>query len=146
QSSRTIEYYHLNGKPIGEIAQFAMYHGAYDLPLIFLSGDVEACAEAEELVPGIVTAAVKEGLSREAAITLSKEKARVLIRDRIALAVSRHEDNPLLPVKWDSPYVLEKRYLFTNEADGLDADPRYERIDAKTVRLQSDIITDIIYA
>ena len=47
---------------------------------------------------------------------------------------------------WSGPFVLEKRYLFTNEADRYDGDPRFERIDAKTVRIGSDSILDIIYA
>lgn len=146
QSSKTVEHYLLNGKPIGEIAQFALYHGASGLPLIFLSGDEAACAEAEELIPGITTAAVKEGLSRSSAITLSKEKARDLVRNRIAEAIKRYEENPIAPLVWQGPFVLEKRYLFTNVADGYDGDPRFERIDPKTVRIRSESITDIIYA
>lgn len=146
QSSRTIEYYLLNGKPIGETAQFALYHGACGLPTIFLSGDRAACDEAEELIPGITTAAVKEGLSRSSAISLSSARARDMIRLNIAEAVRKHEEEPIEPLVWPGPYVLEKRFLFTNEADRYDGDPRYERIDAKTVKIQSDSILDIIYA
>ena len=42
QNSRTVDYYKLNGRPIGEIAQVALYFGALGLPLIFLSGDADA--------------------------------------------------------------------------------------------------------
>ena len=146
QSSTTVEYYLLNGNPIGEIAQFALYHGACGLPLIFLSGDQAACQEAERLIPGITTAAVKEGLSRSAAISLSAARARDLVRTKIAEAVRAHEQTPVAPLIWPGPFVLEKRYLFTNEADRYDGDPRYERIDAKTIRIGSDSILDIIYA
>ena len=59
QSSRTINYYRLNGKLIGEIAQFGLYHGDLGLPLIFLSGEEDACIEAEDLIPEITTVAVK---------------------------------------------------------------------------------------
>ena len=146
QSSTTVEYYLLNGNPIGEIAQFALYHGACGRPLIFLSGDQAACQEAERLIPGITTAAVKEGLSRSAAISLSAARARDLVRTKIAEAVRAHEQTPVAPLIWPGPFVLEKRYLFTNEADRYDGDPRYERIDAKTIRIGSDSILDIIYA
>src|SRR3954469_772589 len=45
QSSQTIDYYKLNGKLIGEIGQIALYFGSFGLPLIFLSGESDACAE-----------------------------------------------------------------------------------------------------
>jgi D-aminopeptidase len=39
QNSRKIDFYKLNGKLIGEIAQFSLYNGALGLPMIFLSGE-----------------------------------------------------------------------------------------------------------
>ncbi len=39
QNSRRVDYYKLNGKLIGEIAQFSLYNGALGLPMIFLSGE-----------------------------------------------------------------------------------------------------------
>ncbi len=146
QSSRNVEYYKLNGKFIGEIAQWALCCGAYDVPMIFLSGDEEACKEAEELVEGIITAAVKEGMNRQSAISLAREDAHKLIKSRIKQAVRKHKENPINPVKWQGPYVLEKKFLFTEIADPTYTNPRYERIDAKTVHLKSDNILDIIYA
>ena len=146
QSSRTIECYKLNGKPIGEIAQFALSHGALGLPMIFLSGDEAACREAEALVPSVTTAAVKEGLSRQAAISLSQEQAHNLIREKVREAVRRHKENPLPPLVWKGPFTLEKRFLFTDNANPYDTDPRYERVDARTVRITSDNILDVIYA
>lgn len=145
QSSQTIEYYKLNGREIGEIAQFALYHGAFGLPLVFLSGDSEACKEAEQLISGIVTAEVKVGMSRQSAISLSKERSRKLIRERIAEAVASHKKNPIPPLVWDGPFELEKRFLFTENADGFQNNALYERVDAKTVRRRSDSILDIIY-
>lgn len=145
QSSRHIDSYTLNGKPIGEIAQFALYCGGLGLPLIFLSGDHAACQEVEELIPGITTATVKQGLSRESAITLSKEASRDLIRRRIQLAIQRQERDPLPPLVWDPPYVLEKRYFHTDTADRAAAEPGVERVDAQTVRVRGDDILDVIY-
>ena len=59
QSSRHIDYYKLNDKPIGEIAQWALYCGALGLPMIFLSGDNDACREVEDLIPGVTTVETK---------------------------------------------------------------------------------------
>lgn len=145
QSSQSIDSYTLNGKPIGEIAQFALYQGALGLPLIFLSGDEAACAEAEELIPGIATASVKKGLSRNSAISLSAQEAGRRIREGVKTAIKRQEENPLPALTWPGPYVLEKRYFHTDSADSAASAADVERIDSQTVRIRSDSITDIIY-
>ncbi len=145
QNSRAIDYYKLNGKPIGEIAQMALYCGALGLPFIFLSGDVAACQEAEALAPGVGTVAVKEGMGRAAAISLSAVEARRRIRAGIKLAVENHLARPIPPVVWQQPYVLEKRFFHTDAADAASAGPDVERVDSQTVRLRGDDILDIIY-
>jgi D-amino peptidase len=145
QSSQSIDAYTLNGKPIGEIAQWALYCGALGIPVIFLSGDHAACREIEALIPGIVTAAVKQGLSRTSAITLSKEASRELIRTQIRAALEKHLVNPIPPLVWEPPYVLEKRFFHTHSADIAEGQPGVERVDSQTVRLRSDDILDLIY-
>lgn len=145
QNSRTIEYYQLNGRKIGEIAQFALFCGALGLPLIFLSGEQDACLEAQDLVPGIVTAAVKQGLSRGSAITLSAPEAQRLIRAGVQKAVQQQRAQPLPPLTWPGPYTLEIRYHFTSDADARAAHPLAERLDSQTVRFYSGSILDIIF-
>ena len=146
QNSKSIESYTLNGEPIGEIAQFALYHGSLGLPLIFLSGDEEACREAEALAPGIVTAAVKQSLSRNSAISLAAPAARDKIRQGVQRALRAQAQAPLEPFSRPGPYVLEKRFFHTDAADGAAAAaPDAERVDARTVRFRSEDIRDIIY-
>lgn len=145
QNSRTVDYYKLNDRPIGETAQIALYFGALGLPLIFLSGDTDACREAEALVPGIVTAAVKEGVGRGAAISLSAAAARSRIRAGIEAAVRQQARAPIPPLVWPGPYVLEKRFFHTDVADAAASQPGCERVDSQTVRLRGDDIRDIIY-
>ena len=144
QSSATIDYYRLNGKPIGEIAQFALYQGDLGLPLIFLSGDEAACREAEDLVPDITTAAVKQSLSRNSAISLSIQESHRRIREGVEKALRRQMTDPIPPLVWPGPFTLEKRFFHTDSADaaaGADA----ERIDGQTVRIRADRIRDIVY-
>ncbi|MBN2448859.1 MAG: M55 family metallopeptidase [Lentisphaeria bacterium] len=145
QSSRAIDRYTLNGKPIGEIAQFALYHGDLGLPLIFLSGDEEACREAEDLVPSITTTAVKRSLSRNCALSLSLDESHRLIRAGILTAVERHRCHPVLPLVWPGPYTLEKRFFHTDDADAAAAQRGAERVDGQTVRFRGESIRDIIY-
>jgi D-amino peptidase len=145
QSSRAIDYYKLNGQPIGELAQFALYCGGLGLPLIFVSGDDVTCREAEALIPGIATAAVKQGLSRDSAISLAAPEARRRIRETSQRAVEQHRLRPLAPLVWEGPYVLEKRFFHTDDADAAAAQPGADRVDSQTVRLCSATILDIIY-
>ena len=145
QSSQTIDYYKLNGTPIGEIAQIALYFGSFGLPLIFLSGEIDACTEVEALVPNITTVSVKQGLGRGAAISLSAQEARRLIREGMRQAIEKQRTDPIAPLVWPAPYVLEKRYFHTDVTDGVASQPGVERVDSQTVRLHSDNIRDIIY-
>lgn len=145
QSSRTIDWIRLNGAPIGEIAQGALYRGAAGLPLIFLSGEEDACHEAEALVPHIITANVKKGLSRGSAISLAAQAARELTREQARRAVEQHRQSPIAPVSWPGPYTLEKRFFQTDSADAAAALPGMERVDGKTVRIRGENIREVIY-
>jgi D-aminopeptidase len=98
------------------------------------------------LVPGIITTAVKTGLSRQSAICLSKEEAGKRIGAGIAEAIKRHIENPFKPVVWDGPFTLEKRYFTSQQADQALKDSRYKRLDSQTVVITLDKIEDIIYA
>jgi len=145
QSSTSITYYKLNGQMIGETAQWALFCGHFGVPLIFLSGDHAACAEAEALVPGIVTAAVKRGLARESAISIAPEAAQELIRRQVRQAVRNHRHRPLPPVKMDPPYELEVRFTDAQHATNALAGGRWEKVDDRTVRRRAQDIVSIIY-
>ena len=145
QSSRSIDAITLNGTPIGETAQFALYCGGLGVPTIFLSGDDAACCEAESLIPGMTMVAVKQGLSRNAAISLSAVEARRLIREGVERAVLAQRQEPLDPLVWEGPYVLEKRFFHTDTADRAAEAPDVARVDAQTVRIEDDDIVSLIY-
>ncbi len=145
QNSRAIDYYKLNGRKVGELAQFALFCGAVGVPMIFLSGEEDACREAEAFIPGIVTAPVKQGLGRHSAISLSAPEAHRRIREGVIQAIQRHSTNPIPPMVWEGPYELEIRYFSTSDADARAAQPGVERIDSQTVRINSQTIINIIY-
>jgi D-amino peptidase len=145
QNSQSVDYYRLNGRLIGEIAQFALYAGSFGVPLIYLSGELDACQEAEALIPGITTTSVKQGLGRGVAISLSAGEARSRIRAGIRQAIERQRAEPIAPLHWPEPYVLEKRFFHTHIADQAAMQPGVERIDGQTVQYRGDRICDLIY-
>ena len=145
QNSQKIDYYKLNERKIGEIGQFALFCGALGVPLIFLSGEEDACQEAQALIPGIETAAVKQGLGRGSAISLSAPEAHRRIRTGATRAIERQRSSPIPPLRWEGPYTLEIRYFSTSDADTRTGQPGVERVDSQTVRMASQSITDLIY-
>lgn len=88
----------LNDVQIGEIGMNAYMAGYYNVPVIMLAGDDCACREIEELIPGVTTATVKEAISRSAAKTMHPEKAKLLLKDKVAEAIQNMENvKPLTP-------------------------------------------------
>lgn len=145
QNSLLIDSITINGTLVGEIAQWALYWGAAGMPFIFLSGEEDACAEARALIPEIETVAVKRGLSRNSAISVSPAEARRLIASGVTRAVDRHRGVPVPPTTWPGPYVLEKRFFYTDTADAAADSPDAERVDSQTVRFRSADIRSLVY-
>jgi D-amino peptidase len=109
-SSLTVEYYKLNGRPIGEFGMRAYMAGTlFGVPTVFLSGDDKAVAEARALVPALVGVATKEGLGLESALSLAPGRARRLIREGAARAAELARDRRIPPVKLAPPYEWEVR-------------------------------------
>ncbi len=140
-SSRDIDEMRLNGVPIGEFGLRTYLAGHFDIPVVMLTGDEAACREARAMVPNIVTVAVKEGISRTLALTLSPAKARAMIREGAFEALT-HRDRvkPIPPPP--PPYRLEIRYLRAESAER-SANGGARRVDLTTVAYESDDFLDI---
>ncbi|HNS32310.1 MAG TPA: M55 family metallopeptidase [bacterium] len=119
----------INGLSIGEFGQVTLCAGELDIPVIFGSGDRAFCKEAAELVPGIETVVVKEGMTsgsgeectaeeygtrNNAAVHLHPEVARQLIREGAGKALNRFRKEKFGVVKLQPPYEL----VYTFRADG----------------------------
>jgi len=143
-SSSEIDWIQINGHAIGEIGIMALWAGIKSVPLIFLSGDEEACAEAKREIPGIATAAVKKGLSSNAEITLSAPAACNLIRRAITAAVGAHRAKPVPPLILDPPFQLDIRWKTTALADTVEHQTGCERIDDQTVAFTSPRLLDVL--
>ena len=136
--SKSIKAYRVNGREVGEMELVAYLAGDLGFPWIFTSGDSHACREAEQWVPGIVTAAVKEGLSDLSAIHLAPVDARKLIRERIREAVAHAGEVEPLVAK--PPVVME---VENREPGPVTLRPGAERVDAFTVRWTGQSLWDV---
>src|SRR6266852_276673 len=132
-SSLGIQTMRMNGKPVGEIETRAALAGAFNVPVIFLSGDQAAAEDLRAIVPDAELAVVKEGFSNYACQTLSAEAARNLITESATRASSKI--GQIKPYKIEGPVTIQIEYT-TRNALGTDAHvrPGAEIIDARTIR------------
>jgi D-amino peptidase len=132
-SSLGIQNMRLNGKPIGEIGTVSALAGAFDIPVILLTGDQAAADEMRAIVPETETAVVKEGLQRYACISLSAPSARDLIRASARRAMTKI--GQIRPYKIAGPATIEIEHT-TRSSLGVDAGrvPGATQIDDRTIR------------
>jgi D-amino peptidase len=140
-SGSTIESIVINGKKVGETGINAAIAGYYEVPLIFLSGDLAVTKEAKKIVPNIVTVAVKEAVGRNAANCIHPELAREKIRLGVKEALEKR--NMIKPFVFEAPIKAEVKYISSVMADAVEFMPMSERIDGKTVRF---VLNDYIKA
>jgi len=116
-SSRTVEYYRLNGQPIGEFGMRAAMAGTlFEIPTLFCSGDDKAVAEAQAVVPALVGVTTKVGMGRESARSLSPAVARARIASGAAAACHLVRQGRIAPFRILPPYVFEVRVLAGQES------------------------------
>jgi D-amino peptidase len=133
----------LNGRVTGEIGLNASLCGHFGAPVLMLSGDQTAAAEAAEWIPGIEQAVVKQATSRYAAIALPPEKTAELIRAAAEQAVRRfmagEGPQPLQP---STPVTVAVEFMTSGMADSAALVPGARRLEARKVEITSpDMLT-----
>ncbi|MBN1347015.1 MAG: M55 family metallopeptidase [Phycisphaerae bacterium] len=130
QNSVAWNHLWINGRRAGEIAQCAISLGGFDIPVVMVTGDDGACAEARDwLGEEIVTVQVKQGLSREGALMLSPKRARELIRQGVMEALGKA--SVVKPLKPDFPLTLRFQFKDSKIVDTYRGEAR--TIDACTI-------------
>jgi D-amino peptidase len=108
----------INGISMPEAGINAFIAGYYNVPVIFLSGDLAICEQAENLFGEIETVAVKEGIGK-AALNLHPDVAYEKIKKGVETALSNL--NKFKPYKLKPPYkmvlTLKKEELVNEKAN-----------------------------
>ena len=100
-------HYYVNGVEFGEIAiDAALSTEQYGKPIIMVSGDDKACAEAKLFLPWVTTCEVKRGLDFDKAVLLSPARARALMRERTIEAIENLKNAKLFPLT--APVTVEQ--------------------------------------
>jgi len=79
----------LDGAPVGEGGLNAAVAAEHGVPVVLVTGDDRACAEADSYAPDAVTVAVKECVSRYAAICLPPARSAALLRAGAEAAMAK---------------------------------------------------------
>jgi D-amino peptidase len=138
-SSSCVANVWLNGQPVGEIGWNASVCGHYGVPVIMISGDQTACAEAVALLGAVETAEVKQARGRMAAECLPPEVARQKIREAAARAVrGLRAGQATEPLHLQTPLRLTLELVTSDMADRAAILPGAERLEGKRVEIMLD--------
>jgi D-amino peptidase len=138
-SSRRVANLWLNDILIGEYGLNAAVAGHFNVPVLMLTGDQTACAQASQLLGNIETAVVKIALSRMAAECLPPQVTEELIQNSARKAIKRLKagDAPK-PFIVASPVHVTIDYNSSDQADQAALFPGSKRQDGRRLTFTAD--------
>ena len=138
-SSARLAGVHLNGTAMPESGINAAIAGHFGVPIVAISGDDAAVAEAQALVGPMEGAVVKRAISYHAAATLTPAAGQRLIRERVRAGIQRRAS--IRPYLLSGPVTLEVTFKSYRPAEMLAWLPMVQRKDAHSIRyLAPDMI------
>lgn len=138
-SSERVSNVWLNGRIVGEIGLNASLCGSFGVPVLLLTGDQAACAEAQEWIPGIDVVAVKTASSRQSAECLPPGVSQPLIRQAAERVVTAFKAGKCpAPLQVELPVRITIEFLDTAMADAAALLPVLTRLDGRRVEFQAD--------
>ncbi|MFS0654427.1 M55 family metallopeptidase [Bacillus sp. 179-C3.3 HS] len=140
-----VRQFYINDHPIGEMGFNAYVAGYFGVPVILVCGDDQAALEAEQLMPGVKTVAVKETISRSAVKCLPPAKVNKRISQQVKAAMNElHQMKPLTPP--EQP-LLKIEFANYGQAEWANLMPGTSMIEGTTtVTYQADNILEAYQA
>lgn len=143
-SDQRIRAVFLNDRLVGEIGLNAALAGHYGVPVIALTGDQHACAEAQDLLgPELEIAVVKNATGRYAAQCLPLAEARQRICEAAARAMAKFSAGQA-PKPWVvlTPVRVTVEFVYTQHTDRAFLMPGTERLSGTRLEYTaSDMLT-----
>jgi D-amino peptidase len=137
-----IQNLYLNGEVCGEIGLIAGLAGSMGVPVVLVTGDEAACAEAREVLGDVETVEVKKGIDRYSAEVLPPARAQSLIRAAAARAM--RDLDRFRPHVVPAPYTLGIDWASTAMAESCAMIPGVKRAGPRSVEFTSDGYAEIM--
>jgi D-amino peptidase len=131
-SSRRVANLWLNDILVGEYGLNGAVAGHFNVPVLMLTGDQTACAQASELLGNIETVVVKTALSRMAAECLPPQVTGELIQEAASEAVRRlKQGDAPKPFILTTPVHIRIDFNTSDQADQAALFPGSQRVDGR---------------
>ena len=122
----------LNDVPMSEAGVSAAIAGRFGVPVVMISGDDVAVAEARQLLGDVEGAVVKQAIGFHSAATRTPEAAQAIIREKAKAGVARRGERR--PYAMQSPVRLDVTFKNYRPAEILSYLPIVERTSAHSIR------------
>ena len=126
----------INDRIAGEIGLNASLCGAFGAPVLLVTGDQSAGAEAQDWLPGVQTVAVKQATGRHAAECLppvvSQARIHEAARESLHRFVAGKGPAPLQP---GTPVKMAIEFIYSDMADRASMLPGANRLDGRTIEM-----------
>jgi len=130
-----------NGRAVGETGINAALCGTFGCPVVLVTGDAAACAEAVELLgSGLVTVPVKTGIGAQSARNVAPLRARRMIEDGAKRALA--DPTSVAPYEPGSPCEIRVEFKSTLPADKLRHREGVVRVDDRTITSSAEMWWD----
>ena len=126
-----------NGTLVGETGINAALCGTWGCPVLLVTGDTAACAEATTLLgEGLVTVPVKTGITAQSARNVAPQRARALIEDGAKRALA--DLGSVTPYDPGSPCEIQVEFKTTLAPDRLRFRHGVERLSGRMIVSRAD--------
>lgn len=140
--SRRYQRIVLNGELLSEFLISYYISALYNVPVIMLSGDKGICEEAVRYDSSIMTVIVQEGKGGSV-VSISEKRAEQMLNIGIREALKNQERKKcILPAH----FVMDLTYFSHTEANKYAYYPGCVRMDANTVRYETDDFRELLRA
>ena len=133
----------INDVSLPEAGVNALIAGLYDVPVIFLSGDVAICKQSKDLFGNIETVAVKEGFG-SSSLNVHPVVGRNMIKEGVKKAIARF--NEFKPYKLAAPYNMVLKLNSDDLRGNKKMYPGTEKTDKGEFTFKSNDLEEVLKA
>lgn len=142
--SAVVQNYWLDGVKIGEIGMNAVGVGRYGKPVIMVSGDDKACAEAGDFLPWAVQCQVKKGITWGGAMLMPVARAHERIAECTRRAIADFEAGAMRVCEHKHPFTLRVELVERGIMPTAAGKPYLKIIDGRTYEITANSVEEAL--